>query len=187
MEKTILYFEGPGPSNTEPTLEASARRARELGVNQVIVATSTGRTALAASRVFPDSVQIIGVTLQRGLWDKYVGVDPDIIREAESKGVKFLTCPHTLMGAVDSALRDTLGFLPPQQLIAHTYYTFSQGTKVAVECMMMAADAGLLDMEHEVISIAGTNDGADTSLVLKPVYSHEFFSLKVHEIIAMPR
>ncbi|MBM3477459.1 MAG: hypothetical protein FJX75_29670 [Armatimonadetes bacterium] len=187
MEKTVLYFDDPGPNNTAPTLRASAQRAIDLGISQVVVATSTGKTALLAADAFPAGTKIVGVTLQHGLWKKYVGVDPELARQAQERGVVLLTCPHTLMGAVDSALRDQFGVLPPQQLIAHTYYTFSQGTKVAVECMMMAADAGLLDMGREVISIAGTDHGADTSLVLRPVYSHEFFSLKVHELIALPR
>jgi hypothetical protein len=186
-EKTIVYFDTVGPDNTEATLRASAERAQELGIAQVVVATSTGKTALMAAEAFGEGVKVIGVSLQRGLWRKYVGLDAGIVEAAEARGVAFLTCPHTLMGAVDSALRDKFGVLPPQQLIAHTYYTLSQGTKVAVECMMMAADAGLLDMAREAISIAGTDHGADTALVLKPVFSHEFFSLKVREIIAMPR
>ena len=187
MEETVLYFESPGPANTEATLRASAVRAEELGIAQVVVATSTGKTAVLAEDAFPAGTTIVGVTLQRGLWEKYVGVDPELARQAEERGIRLLTCPHTLMGAVDSALRDKFGVLPPQQLIAHTYYTFSQGTKVAVECMMMAADAGLLDMGREVISIAGSEHGADTALVLSPVFSHQFFSLKVREVVAMPR
>ena len=47
--------------------------------------------------------------------------------------------------------------------------------KVAVECMMMAADAGLLNIDAEVISIAGTEGGADVAIVVKPVFSHQFF------------
>jgi len=42
-------------------------------------------------------------------------------------------------------------------------------------------------MGREVISIAGTDHGADTSLALRPVHSHEFFSLEVRELTAMPR
>jgi hypothetical protein len=186
MEAAATYFERPGPANTEATLGASARRASELGVRQAVVATSTGRTALLAADALRDC-RIVGVTLQRGLWEKYVGPDAEIVKEAEARGVVFLTCPHTLMGAVDSAIREKFGGLPPQQLISHVYYTWSQGTKVAVECMMMAADAGLLDMSQEVISVAGTDHGADTALVLKPAFSHEFFALRIRELIAKPR
>ncbi len=186
METATLYFDRPGPDNTEATLAAAARRASELGIHQVVVATSTGKTALLAADAFTDA-KVVGVTLQRGLWEKYVGTDPETVQQAESRGVVFLTCPHALMGAVDSAIGEKFGGLPPQHLISHVYYTWSQGTKVAVECMLMAADAGLLDMSEEVVSVAGTDHGADTALVLKPVFSHEFFSLRIRELIAKPR
>ncbi len=186
MEATTLYFDRPGPGNTEAALAAGARRASELGITQVVVATSTGKTALLAAQTCK-GCRIVGVTLQRGLWEKYVGPDAATVQEAESLGVTFLTCPHALMGAVDSAIGEKFGGLPPQHLISHVYYTWSQGTKVAVECVMMAADAGLLDMSQEVISVAGTDHGADTALVLKPVFSHDFFSLRIRELIAKPR
>jgi len=59
--------------------------------------------------------------------------------------------------------------------------------KVAVEVAVMAADAGLLEGEGEVIAVAGTGSGADTAVVLSPAYSTSFFELKVREVIAMPR
>jgi hypothetical protein len=186
METRTHYFASPGPENTESTLKAAASRATELGIRQVVVATTSGKTALLAAEASADW-NVIGVTLQRGLWEKYDGLDPEIAGRAEAKGVVFLTCPHTLMGAVDSAIRDKLGGLPPQHLISHVYYTFSQGTKVAVECLLMAADAGLLDMSQEAMAVAGTEYGADTALVVKPVYSHDFFSLAIRELIAKPR
>jgi hypothetical protein len=186
METRALYFDSAGPENTEPTLRAAAARAAELGVRQVVVATSTGKTALLAAQA-SDQWRVIAVTLQRGLWEKYVGLDPEIAREAQARGVVFLTCPHTLMGSVDSAIQEKFGGLPPQQLISYVYYTFSHGTKVAVECLLMAADAGLLDMSEEAISVAGTEYGADTALVVKPAYSHEFFSLAIRELLAKPR
>ena len=186
MDTQALYFSSPGPENTAATVQAAAARAKELGIKQAVVATSTGKTALLAAEASLDW-QVVGVTLARGLWEKYVGPDPAIVRDAEAKGVRFFTGTHTLMGALDSAIRDKFGGLPAQQLISYVYYTFSQGTKVAVECTMMAADAGLLDMTQETIAIAGTEYGADTALVLKPAYSHDFFSLAVREIIAKPR
>jgi len=75
----------------------------------------------------------------------------------------------------------------PAELIAHTLYRFSQGMKVAIEITLMAADAGLIPINEEIIAIAGTDKGADTALVLKPAYTNEFFNLEVREIIAIPR
>ena len=59
--------------------------------------------------------------------------------------------------------------------------------KVGVEVVLMAADAGLIPVENEVIAIAGTDKGADTAIVVKPSYSRKFHNLTIEEIIAKPR
>jgi hypothetical protein len=71
-------------------------------------------------------------------------------------------------------------------LIANVLRIFGQGMKVVVETIYMAADAGLLPMDEEVISIAGTGRGCDTAIVAKPVHSGNLFDLYVKEIIAKP-
>ena len=68
-----------------------------------------------------------------------------------------------------------------------TLYRFSRGMKAAVECLLMAADAGLLDMDREVIAIAGTGTGADTAVVCKPAYPSTFHELEIREVLAKPR
>jgi len=59
--------------------------------------------------------------------------------------------------------------------------------KVACEIALMAADAGLVRTDEDVISIAGTGRGADTAVVLRPVNTRNFFDLKVKEILCKPR
>lgn len=61
------------------------------------------------------------------------------------------------------------------------------GTKVGVECTLMAADAGYLDMRRPVVALGGWRGGADTAMVIRPAYSHSFFDLRILEFIAMPR
>jgi hypothetical protein len=58
--------------------------------------------------------------------------------------------------------------------------------KVVVEISVMAADAGLVRTDEEIIAIAGTGRGADYAVVLKPVHSNDFFDLKVKEILCKP-
>lgn len=187
MEKKILLFEKPGPEQTYATLCAAKERAGELGIDTVVLATTTGATALKAQEVFGTTVRIIGVTLQAGTWGKYAPPDPKLVEKVREQGGIILTATHALMGNVGSAIRDKFGGLPTEELIAYTYYTFGQGMKVAVEVALMAADAGLLNMEKEVIAIAGTGVGADTAIVLKPAFTTNFFDLRIREIIAMPR
>lgn len=82
---------------------------------------------------------------------------------------------------------EAFGVSAPNRIARETLYTFCQGMKVAVECVLMAADAGLLDMSAEVLSIAGTDQGADTALILKPAYTRTFKKLRIREILAKPR
>jgi len=187
-KRDLLLFDDPGPQQTGPTLEAARERALALGIKTVVLATTTGETALKALDAFEGTgASLVAVTLHAGVWSQYAPPDPQKVRAAEARGVRFLTATHTLMGNVGSAIREKLGGVPGCEIVAHTYYTFSQGMKVAVEVAVMAADAGLLEGEREVIAIAGTGGGADTAIVLSPAYSTSFFDVKIHEVIAMPR
>jgi hypothetical protein len=62
-----------------------------------------------------------------------------------------------------------------------------EGTKVCVEVTLMAADAGLIPVDRDIIAIGGTGRGADTALRICPANSAKFFDLKIREIIAKPR
>ena len=189
-ERPVMLFDEPGEQNTSAVIAAAKRRAGELGIAEIVVATTTGKTALATARAFAgtggQAVKVVGVTLQAGLWAKYAGPAPAVVREAVAEGVTFLTATHTLMGNVASCLREKFGGITHTELIAHVLYLFGQGMKVAVEVAVMAADAGLLRMDADVIAIAGTDTGADTAIVLKPAYSTNFFDLRVREVLAMP-
>jgi hypothetical protein len=61
-----------------------------------------------------------------------------------------------------------------------------EGTKVCVEITLMAADAGLIKCDRDIVAIAGTGRGADTALRIFPANSATFFDLKIREIIAKP-
>jgi hypothetical protein len=188
MDQKVTYFERAGEVNTEQAVKLAAQRCEELGIKHVVVATSTGETAIKVAEGFKDqNVKIVAVTLHAGVWGKYVPPDPDKVRTAEGMGVTFLTCTHALMGNVGTGIMQKFGGINWTDLIAHTYYTFSQGTKVAVEIAVMAADAGLIPVDQEVVSIAGTDTGADTALIIRPAYCTDFFSLRVRELIAKPR
>lgn len=73
----------------------------------------------------------------------------------------------------------------PSTIIADTLRLFGQGTKVCVEIVSMAIDAGLIPPEP-VVAIAGTGYGADTVLLIEGKNSRKFFDMKVKEVIAKP-
>ena len=69
--------------------------------------------------------------------------------------------------------------------MADTLKLFGQGTKVAIEVAIMAADAGALSGKR-VLAVGGSGKGCDAALVLTPANSNAFFSLVVHEIVCKP-
>mgnify|MGYP003884600843 CR=1 FL=1 len=90
------------------------------------------------------------------------------------------------MAGLDRAVRLKFGGLGPAEIVANTYRTFGEGTKVCVEITVMALDAGLIPYGRDVIGIAGTGSGADTALVIRPAHSARFFDTRVREIIVKP-
>ena len=51
-EVTVTYFDKAGADNTDATLEIARRRADELGINTILVATTYGTTGVKASKIF---------------------------------------------------------------------------------------------------------------------------------------
>ncbi|RLE13768.1 hypothetical protein DRI96_02495 [Candidatus Aerophobetes bacterium] len=58
--------------------------------------------------------------------------------------------------------------------------------KVCVEIVLMAAENGAINIDKKVIAIAGTNEGADTAVIIKPAYAHRFLDLEIREILTKP-
>lgn len=184
MEGHILYFERAGKRNTEATLQVSRRRAEELGIRQVVVASTHGYTAKAAREAFDGlDVDVIAVSICAGFEEQGWTMTAEERAELEALQIKVLTCIHALGDDVNEAL----GVVTPNRVVRETLYRFCQGMKVAVECALMAADAGLVDTRQEILSIAGTGEGADTAIVLKPAYTRKFADLEIREILAKPR
>lgn len=196
MQRVAMnLYEQEGIEHTETTLERACERAVELGINQFVVATTTGQTALACARMMP-GMRVVGVTMHAV--DEVIHVnrhgrkvqakDPEIMESARELGVHFYTGVHPFGGAVSSALARTFQGYSAHDVIAEVLKRlFSTGTKVAVECVLMAADGGLLDMGRDVISLGGYRGGADTALVIRPAYSYRLFDLRIRETICYPR
>jgi len=89
--------------------------------------------------------------------------------------------------ALNRAIQAKFDTMYPAGIIAQTLRLFGQGMKVVVEITAMAADAGAVPVDRDVIAIAGAGRGADTAVVVKPAYSHSLFDMVVREIIAKPR
>ena len=107
---TCRYFEKPGSKNTEGVLEVAARRADELGIEKILVATNTGQTAFDALEFFGSGIKIIAVTHVTGFREPDFQELPEEVRlKLESKGVTVLTwttkvSPDFILTGVASAI-----------------------------------------------------------------------------------
>jgi uncharacterized protein len=185
MKKDILYFEENGRGYTCLALKAAKERAVELGIKQVVFATTHGYTAIEAADIFRDSgIELIAVGLSFSCC--YEGWDMSQCEreKIESSGIKVLIGHHGLSRGVAEAFE---GNVSAAEIIARTFYCFSQGMKVAVEISIMAAEAGLIPVDREIIAVAGTGEGADTAVVITPAFAWKLKELKIHEIICKPR
>ncbi len=181
-----LYFDKAGPRNTRRTLEIAARRAGELDIRNIVVASSSGKTGAQAAAVFAGE-NLIVVTHSTGfLRPDHQELKPAWRRKIEALGGKVLTCQHAF-GGVNRAVRKKLQTYELDEIIAYTLRTFGEGAKVAVEVSIMAADAGLISVQEPCIAVGGSSWGADTALLLRPANAQTFFDLKVLEVLAKPR
>lgn len=187
-ESKTIYFGKGGAANSEKTLEIAAERAKQLGIKDVVVASTHGGTALNAAKVFKNmKVNLVAVTLSEGFSKEGWTMTSEERRKLEAEGIRILTCSHALGDGVAASLAGEHGAVSTEQIVAQTLYRFSQGMKVCVEVVLMAADAGLIGVDREVISIAGTGEGCDTAIVVKPAYPRNFKELEIREVLAKPR
>jgi hypothetical protein len=191
MESTITYFDKPGgEENTERTLALARRRAEELGIKTVVVASTVVGTAVKAVEVFR-GFKVIVVTHTAGFREANTQEFTEENRRAVVAGGGIIHTTTHAFGGIQRSLAPAGTPPPPSQaigdIVAMTLRTFGQGMKVSLEIAAMAADAGLVRTDEDIISIGGTGRGADTAVVLTPSYVHRFFNTRVREIICKPR
>lgn len=174
-------------NSTKTTLKAALERARELRIKHIVVASTSGGTALGLARALPESINAVCVAHHVGFREPGKSELSDATENRlAASGISVLRTTH-LFGGVERAIRLKVGGLGPAETIAFTYRTLGEGTKVAVEIAVMALDAGLIPHGKDVIAVAGTGTGADTALVIRPAHSRRFFETQVREVIVKPR
>lgn len=180
-----MYFDSAGITNTQEVLNQANQRVNDLEIKEIVVATTTGTTAFKALDMFSEC-SITAVTYHCGFKTPFENRMPaDAKKELIQKGARVVSATHALSGIERSLAQKHQGIYPVL-IIADTLRLFGQGTKVAVEVAVMAADAGMLSGD-DIIAIGGTGKGADAALVIKPAHMNNFFDMRIREIICKPR
>lgn len=190
-QKKIWYFEKPGESNTRDAAVFAIERAKELKIKKIVVASTSGKTA----QIFFDAMKgsdielivvshVVGFT-KPGEWE----FSEEIAMQLRKQGVRIVTGTHALSGLERALSRSPrVGGGSRSEAVAEALRrVVAVGLKVAVECVLIAADQGVLDVSKEVVAVGGTASGADTVCVIRPAHTGSFFDLQVREIVAMPR
>ncbi|MDP6156610.1 MAG: pyruvate kinase alpha/beta domain-containing protein [Candidatus Thermoplasmatota archaeon] len=161
--------------------------SRKNDIQDIVLATTKGNTALAAGDIFPKGMNIVAVTHSTGfIKENYQELELSVHKKIEEKGIKILTSVMPFHSWNDH-YRKRSGAVVPTTIIADTLRLFGQGTKVCVEIVMMACDAGLIPQGKPVLAIAGTGKGADTVLSIVGCNSRKFFDMQILDVIAKPR
>ena len=179
MERTITYFEKPGPTNTDETLRLAAEQARLRGIGKVIIASTRGYSAKRAAKVFAGTgVKLIVVPHMYG-FTQAQRFPEELTAELEAQG-------HTVHFGTMLFHTDKLFGSPVPEAMAMVLRTICQGIKVSVEVVLMATDAGHVARGEEVIVVSGTGRGADTAVVALAATSSNLHDLHITEIICKP-
>jgi len=197
--KKIVYFKNPGPHNTDSVIAATKERVREGDIKHVIVASISGQTALKVAEELKSlSVSVVCVSGFPG-WVTIHDIEYPFVRGKVREALEKLKV--VIVDRMPSSLSDTLdyglaryGYTPASWTIAETLVSVGgYGLKTAVEAILMATDCGAVPPYKDVISMAGSDKGADTAIVARSTYSTHMFSgtaterFQMLEILAMPR
>ncbi len=181
MEEKIVYFEEPGPGNTETTLSLAIERAKNRGLHKIVIASTRGDTAkIMATKLVGSGIEMVVVPHQYGFGPEgHQRFAPELIIDLERQGHKVY---------FGTMLFHTDGFFGTNEprLMANLLRTFCQGMKVCVEILFMCANGGLVSAGETVVVVSGTGRGADTAVVAIAAPTTAMSGFHITEIICKP-
>jgi len=195
MKKTISYFPAYGEGNTSAVIDVVRERLAEGGIEALIVASTTGKTALALARVVRPGSDLPLVCISDPPWAKYYpGLKAENRQELEELQVEIVDhVPYASHSHSVGPCKNMYGAPDLRVIIFDAFRLIGgQGLKVAMEVGMMAADAGKIKPGTVILCVGGTGTGADCAIVMRGGFSVDILSRdperrpQVREILAMP-
>ena len=194
IKRQVYYFDEPGEENTQWVMEAVSQRLEVGGIRTVIVASTSGETAVAFARSLKGKAELICVSeapYRREWGEEWPCLKQEFRQELERLGATIIDkAPYVFHSSVLEAARWPGAF--PERLVKETLYSFGQGMKVAVEVALTGVSCGYVTPYEDVIGVGGSSKGADTAILLRATYPASLFDkdpakrLEIREIIAMP-
>ena len=182
-------------------------RAAALGVRNVVVATNTGSSVLAAREAFGPEYDFFAVgnpatSHERGLC-LHDGISESKRAELETAGIRVILHDQTLFQGEPKCDAATGQHRTVARAYARRFHRsdelppgsvdlvgimfnvlnefFGDGPRVCLEIALAAADSGQLPLDADCISIATPSsycDLPDAAVILRPVKSEDMFSMQ---------
>ncbi|MCR4405178.1 MAG: hypothetical protein NUW06_07915 [Candidatus Acetothermia bacterium] len=182
MKRLVRYFASYGAKNTNGVIEAVAERLEEGEIKTVVVASSSGETAIKlAEKVRDRAKRIICVSdppWGRERFPESPGISLENRAKLEALGVEIIDyMPYASVAYSWQASGNVYGVLDLLVMASDAFRMVGgNGLKVAIEVGLMATNAGKDAPGEEIIAAGGTGGGADTAIVMKAAFSCVIFS-----------
>ncbi|MBI3592985.1 MAG: hypothetical protein HY099_05845 [Nitrospirae bacterium] len=161
MDRRVKYFEKSGKDNTEACLQIVRNALSDGNYKRLVVASTGGDTGLLFSEALKNfGINIVVVTHSAGFKAANAHEMPSETRQKiEAAGAKVYT-GTMITHSLETSFASKFNGLYPTLIVAQALRRFGEGPKVCCELVMMAADAGLIPEDEEVLAVAGTGSGA---------------------------
>lgn len=181
--RDTIYFEEGGSEHTNVTIDLAYDAAQELGIDKVVVASTTGESGVkVAERFMGSGVDVIVVGHQFGYPTPGKNrFDPENMNRLKELGARV--CLGSDVLTTPMRQRERLGTSP---LSVITQALVMMKIKVNVEIVVKAADNGIVSPGEWVITLTGSHSGLDTAIVLEAQESPNILDIQLREIITMP-
>ena len=185
-----FYYSTHGEANSIKTIELAKKRAEELGVKKITIASETGLSAIKAMQFFKE-FDLVVVSSAAGtqvkgsvIGDLQIGIpDEEIYKTLIENGVKVVRGTDPFLNFTANTQIADVG-----KLGMMFYEVICGGLHVCITAVVEATDAGCLKRGEEVVALAGSFVGLDTAIVATASNSVNFFNdFEVNEIICKPR
>lgn len=184
------YFEKMGPINTEKALNIAKKYADELGVKDIILASTTGGVAEKAVEVFDTNDYNVVIVTHSYYFTgekKRTEFPEEKMDEIEKAGATLVTATHAMSGIERHIRKQYNQWCFVDLMAKFLREQFCQGMKVCIEIASMAADAGAIEsLDKDVICLGGTGHGSDTVCLIDPAPTSLFDQIRVKAILAKP-
>jgi hypothetical protein len=178
---STTYFLTEGRGNLAECLRLSFDKARETGIQIIVMYTANGEGLELACKKFLvqpkySSIRLVGVSVPIGSAPTEALMIPEARRDLLTRhDIPIIRAANPFEDA-------QVPNVPGPNLVRRAFECFSGGTAVCISSAVIACDAGLVAPGAHVITMS-----ADTSLLLKVLpSSHALSALVVREIICKP-